>query len=178
MTRSGCPVQGFLAWSLFGWGVFWVGGSSLAQTSPSPSPSRTELNTKAANVAAGVRAAQNALTPQEMAIADQVELGRIPCAEGGVVYIAADKLTPGLFTVQSGKHLFRMQPVVSNTGAIRLEDASAGGLWLQLPSKSMLMHQKTGSRIADECMTAAQLAVSAGLKNQPPISVFEPAPKP
>jgi hypothetical protein len=38
---------------------------------------------------------------------------------------------------------------------VRLEDNSAGIVWLQLPSKSMLVSQKEGRRIADECINYA-----------------------
>ena len=46
---------------------------------------------------------------------------------------------------------YRMHPVESRTGAIRLEDPRAGAMWLQLGNKSMLMNQKLGLRLADEC---------------------------
>ena len=44
-----------------------------------------------------------------------------------------------------------MHPVESRTGAIRLEDPKRGAMWLQLGNKSMLMSQKLGQRLADEC---------------------------
>jgi hypothetical protein len=69
-----------------------------------------------------------------------------------------------------------MAPVVTSTGAIRLEDAKAGGVWLQLSNKSMLMSQKLGSRLADECMSPAQVAVAERLKTNPAPSLLEPLP--
>jgi hypothetical protein len=42
-------------------------------------------------------------------------------------------------------------PVVSNTGAVRLESKADGLFWLQLSVKSMMFNARTGSRVADNC---------------------------
>jgi hypothetical protein len=47
-----------------------------------------------------------------------------------------------------------MLPVPTNTGALRLEGKASGLVWLQLPTKSMLMNNKLGQRMADECYAA------------------------
>ena len=49
-----------------------------------------------------------------------------------------------------------MHPVESRTGALRLEDAQRRRLLLQIANKSMLMSQKIGQRLADECMSTEQ----------------------
>jgi hypothetical protein len=82
----------------------------------------------------------------------------------------------GYFDLQTGNHKFRMYPVVTSTGAIRLEDQKAGGVWLQLANKSMLMSQKLGARLADECMAPAQMVVAERLKTHPAPSLLEPLP--
>jgi len=68
-----------------------------------------------------------------------------------------------------------MHPVESRTGAIRLEDPRAGAMWLQLGNKSMLMNQKAGLRLADECQTEAQVAFAAEMKKNPPKALFDGA---
>ena len=70
-----------------------------------------------------------------------------------------------------------MFPVATTTGAIRLEDRKAGAVWLQLANKSMLMNQKLGTRLADECASPAQIAMAEAIKLNPPVSVLD-APKP
>lgn len=140
------------------------------------SPSRAELKTKANQMAAGLRAAEAALSPQELAIAERVEVGRIPCELGAFVTVEADARMPGYFDVSGQKFKFRMFPVVSSTGAIRLEDPAAGAVWLQLANKSMLMNHKAGSRMADACMTAAQVVVADAMLKNPPPSLLEPLP--
>lgn len=133
------------------------------------SKSRVEARTLANQMAAGVRAAEAALTPAELAIAQQVYQGELPCELGVSVALTADAKAPGYFDVQSGNRRYRMVPVEARTGAIRLEDRHAGAVWLQLSNKSMLMDQKLGQRLADECMSPSQAVVAQSrLKNPTP----------
>ena len=148
---------------------------------PAPKPeansSRTNLKTTAKNVAAGIEAAEQALTPDELAIAERVHVGSLPCELGASVSLKPDSKAPGYFDVQGKNFKYRMFPVATTTGAIRLEDQKAGAVWLQLANKSMLMNQKQGVRLADECMSPAQVAMAETMKTNPPASVLD-APKP
>lgn len=139
--------------------------------------SRTQLKSAANQVASGIRAAEAAMSPAELAIAERVYAGRLPCADGVTVNIVADAKMPGYFDVQANKLKYRMFPVATTTGAIRLEDQHLGAVWLQLANKSMLMDQKIGKRVADECANPEQLAVGEALKASPAPSVLDvPAP--
>lgn len=149
----------------------------VAKKKPAVSASRTELKSTAKNVAAGIEAAEAALTPEEIAIAERVYLGRLPCELGAFVTLTAEKKTPGYFDVEGKNFKYRMFPVPTTTGTVRLEDRKAGAVWLQLGNKSMLMNQKLGTRLADECMSPAQVAVAEAIKLNPPVSVLD-APKP
>ena len=151
---------------------------AAAKKQPNINPAnRTNLKTTAKNVAAGIEAAEAALSPAELAIAERVHVGKLPCELGASVTLAADAKAPGYFDVQGKNFKYRMFPVATTTGAIRLEDQKAGAVWLQLANKSMLMNQKQGIRLADECMSPAQLAVAEALKLNPTPSVLD-APKP
>lgn len=148
-----------------------------AKKKPAASASRVEIKSTAKNVAAGIEAAEAALTPEELAIAERVHVGSLPCELGASVTLASDEKAPGYFNVQGKNFKYRMFPVATSTGAIRLEDRKAGAVWLQLANKSMLMNQKLGIRLADECMSPAQVAVAQALKLNPPASVLD-APQP
>jgi len=149
-----------------------------AKKQPTVNPShRTNLKTSTKNVAAGIEAAEAALTPAELAIAERVHVGKLPCELGAAVDLTADTKSPGYFDVSGKNFKYRMFPVATTTGAIRLEDRKAGAVWLQLANKSMLMNQKLGVRLADECMSPAQMAVAEAIKLNPPASVLD-APKP
>lgn len=147
-----------------------------AKKKPVVSASRTNLKSTAKNVAAGIEAAEAALSPAELAIAERVYVGSLPCELGASVTLTADTKAPGYFDMQGKNFKYRMFPVTTSTGAIRLEDQKAGAVWLQLANKSMLMNQKLGIRLADECMSPAQVAVAENLKTHPPVSILE-APK-
>jgi hypothetical protein len=115
------------------------------------------------------------LTPAELETAKRVYTGDIKCELGAVVHVTPHK-REGFFIVRAGIQRFRMHPVESRTGAIRLEDPVGGAMWLQLANKSMLMSQRMGMRLADECKSPEQEAVAEAMKNRPPINIFEPAP--
>jgi hypothetical protein len=152
---------------------------AVAKAAPKPTSSRIQLKSAAKNVAAGIEAAEAALTPAEMAIAERVQIGTVPCELGTTVTLAADAKYPGYFNVQVKTLKYRMFPVETSTGAIRLEDKKAGAVWLQLGNKSMLMNQKLGQRLADDCMSPQQIAVAESLKLNPAQSVLNaPAPLP
>ena len=143
---------------------------------PAVSASRTNLKSAAVNVAAGIQAAEAAMTPAELAIAERVQVGKMPCELGASVTLTADAKNPGSFDMQGKNFSYRMFPVATSTGAIRLEDQKAGAVWLQLANKSMLMNQKLGIRLADECASPAQLEVAQNLKLNPPVSILEALP--
>ena len=107
------------------------------------------------------------LTPEDIEIAKRVFVGTIPCELNNSVTITASTRRPGFFLVQTKGARFSMHPVESRTGAIRLEDPKRGAMWLQLGNKSMLMSQKIGQRLADECTSPEQLTMAEELKKNP-----------
>lgn len=112
------------------------------------------------------------LEAAELETAKRVHVGEIACELGAKVTVKPLK-REGFFLVARGVNRFVMHPVASRTGAIRLEDPQRGALWLQLGNKSMLMNQKEGKRLADECVSPAQADFA---KNMKPVNLLEPAP--
>lgn len=110
---------------------------------------------------------------QELVIAQQIHQGLLPCEMGASVRVEADAAQPGYFHVQGKGFRYRMYPVRTSTGALRLEDKKAGAVWLQLANKSMLMDQKKGRRMADECAHPEQVAYGQTMKTNPPPSLFD-----
>ena len=115
------------------------------------------------------------LTDADLDIAKKVFVGDIPCELGAKVVITPMK-REGFFLIATKGHRFAMHPVESRTGAIRLEDPKRGAMWLQLGNKSMLMSQKLGQRLADECQSPEQITFAEKLKANP-INILEAAPK-
>jgi hypothetical protein len=148
--------------------VIWAQSSvQVGSTSSASSKSRLEAKTKANQMATGIRSAEAALTPAELAIAARVHQGKLPCELGAFVTLAADPAAPGYFNVHTKQQKYRMFPVETSTGAIRLEDHKAGAVWLQLANKSMLMNQKLGKRLADACMNPDQIVVAEKMLKNP-----------
>ena len=152
----------------------------LAKAKPTSSP---HLYSAAPAIAASVAAsgaaaaaAESGLSSDVMAIASRVHVGRIACELGAYVNVAADTQVPGHFHVEGKGFKYYMSPVATSTGAVRLEDTKAGAVWLQIANKSMLMNQRLGQRLADECMSSEQVVVAEAIKRNPPPSVFDPLP--
>ena len=105
--------------------------------------------------------------------AGEVHTGRMVCELGNSVTVTPDPQEPTRFVVQMKKNTYLMTPVETTTGAVRLEDAQAGAMWLQLPNKSMLMNSKLGQRMADECQSEHQTVASHAMKLTPPPSLLD-----
>jgi hypothetical protein len=118
-------------------------------------------------------AASTDMGSEELAIAQRIHQGVLPCERGTSVQVQADTSRPGYFRVTGKGFRYRMHPVRTSTGALRLEDAQAGAVWLQLANKSMLMDQKKGRRLADDCAHPEQLAFAKEMKTNPPPKLFE-----
>ena len=139
-----------------------------AQKTTHKAPHKATLATPAAPTVTEV-------VPDEhkLAVAGDVHTGRMACELGVHVSVQADPQKPGEFVLHIQQHTYHMTPVVSSTGAVRLEDTKAGAMWLQLANKSMLMNTKLGQRMADECQSPAQMAVAEQMKLNPPPSLLD-----
>ena len=133
-------------------------------------PARTA---RAVEAATPVQTPTQRLSEAEIAIAQHIHTGRIQCELGADVTVTADEKNPGFFHVTTGKQRYFMHPVESRTGAIRLEDIRAGAMWLQLGNKSMLLNQKLGQRVADECVTPTQRDFAAQMQANPQPSLLD-----
>ena len=116
---------------------------------------------------------QAPLTDTEIAIAQLVHTGTLPCELGAHVVLTPDPATAGFFSLRFGKSVYRLSPQHTSTGVVRLEDPVAGIVWLQIATKSMLMDQKLGRRLADECQSPAQALVAQANRRNPPVSMLD-----
>ena len=147
---------------------------------PAKVRSKTARKVPAASVPAALQEPELpvVLSDAHLAVAQRVVLGKVPCELGAQVAVSAHQSVPGRFVLEHGRQRFHMVPVLTSTGAIRLEDTSSGAVWLQLANKSMLMDQKQGRRLADACMNADQLVVADAMERSPAPNLLEPLPSP
>ncbi|MEW6707409.1 MAG: hypothetical protein AB1430_21410 [Pseudomonadota bacterium] len=102
--------------------------------------------------------APEVLTEGQMAAAGRVFTGRADCEFKQAVVVQPVQGQAGHFDVRFGKRSYRMVPVETTTGAVRLHDKQADVVWLQIPVKSMMMDNKAGRRLVDACQHPQQRA--------------------
>ena len=95
-------------------------------------------------------------TPEQVAAAERVFYGNYGCEFKQTIDIEKNAKYPAYVDVRSGKSHWLMKPVVSSTGAVRLEDVKGETLMVQIASKSMLLNVKTAQRIVDDCVCEEQ----------------------
>jgi len=167
-AQSPAPMQPLPAWTV----VQPTHSEASAPPSLAAVPILTPVDSSLAGVLPPTPSASDPMS-QDLAIAQQIHQGLMPCEMGTSVRVEADAAAPGYFHVQGKGFRYRMYPVRTSTGALRLEDKKAGAVWLQLANKSMLMDQKKGRRVADECAHPKQVAYGQGMKTNPPPSLFD-----
>jgi hypothetical protein len=102
--------------------------------------------------------------PEQIDAAGRVYYGAYECEFNQGVTIAKSEKHAAYVDVRSGKSTWLMKPVLSTTGAVRLEDVKGQTLMVQIASKSMLLNVKTSRRIVDECVSARQRELIAEAK--------------
>lgn len=106
-----------------------------------------------------------AINDAQLEMAARVLTGHADCEFNQRISVLSVDGQPGYFTVTHKNQRYRMLPQETSTGAVRLEDKAAGMVWLQIPSKSMLMNARIGQRLVDSCLHAEQRAVLLGVVN-------------
>jgi hypothetical protein len=94
----------------------------------------------------------SALTDEQISSAERVLVGKARCDMNESVQLTALPEQRGYFKLEYKGKAYIMAPEVTQTGAVRLEDKKNGLVWLQIPTKSMLMNHKLGQRMADNCL--------------------------
>jgi hypothetical protein len=102
--------------------------------------------------------------PEQVKAAEMVYYGNYDCEFQQTVQITQSPKYSAYVDVKSGKNLWLMKPVLSSTGAIRLEDVRGETLMVQIASKSMLLNVKTAHRIVDDCISQKQRELIAEAK--------------
>lgn len=139
--------------------------AALAQAPAKPAPAKPAATKNAPAKPRGGKAPAKAVPapppPLAEADADQLaatemaHLGTYDCEFKQSVSITRNT-TPGYLDVMWQKFTFTMKPVLSSTGALRMEDVTGRTLMIQIGNKSMLMDTKVGQRLVDECVHPKQ----------------------
>lgn len=147
--------------------------SATAQTTQKPRQSTPSIKADAAVKPVPLVAKPVELTAEQLAIAQIVHTGRIACADGHSVTITPDPRAEGTFDLTFGKIKYDVVPVPTKSGAVRLEDAKTGIVFMQLANKSMLFNERQSKRLADDCINPAQKAVADAMRANPTAGVLD-----
>ena len=129
--------------------------AQAAKSATGPSAAQRAARNQAQGLALA-QATTEAISAVQLDIAARVLTGPADCEFKQTVQVLALPGKPGLFSVEHQGRRFVMAPRETQTGAVRLEDPAAGVMWLQIPTKSMLMNARIGQRMVDSCLHAEQ----------------------
>ena len=102
--------------------------------------------------------------PDQVKAAELVFYGPYDCEFSQTVSITQSQKYSAYVDVKHGAKAWLMKPVLSSTGAIRLEDVRGETLMVQIASKSMLLNVKSAQRIVDDCVSPKQREMIADAK--------------
>lgn len=144
-------------------------GAQIAQAAE-PAKAKTSHSSHAKTRAAKAAPADVPLPPadgEQTAAAALVDYGHYNCEFSQTVNITMNPKNDGYVDVVFGKNIYTMKPVLSSTGAVRLEDVKGKTMMLQIAFKSMLMDTQAGRRLVDECVSEKQLAAKKAAEGVP-----------
>ena len=134
---------------------------AAAQTAPAKAKAPAKAVRKAAPMA---EVPVPDAAPDQVKAAEMVYYGKYDCEFNQNINILQSVKHSGYVDVKDGKSDWLMKPVLSTTGAIRLEDVKGETLMVQISSKSMLLNVKTGHRIVDDCISPKQRELNEAAK--------------
>lgn len=142
--------------------------SALAQQA-APAEKKPAAAKKAPAKKAAAAPAAKTLTPasqEQLMAAERTYFGDYECDFKQTIQIAMNPKSPGYVDVAFKKATYTMKPVLSSTGALRLEDVTGRTLLIQIANKSMLMDVKVGQRLVDDCVHEKQRETAMAVKQQ------------
>jgi len=143
-----------------------LSGAALAQSpAPAKKPAPKAVSAKK-KPAAPVEVPLPPASGEQNAAASLTMFGDYACEFKQTVTVAMNPKYDGYVDVTFGKRTWTMKPVLSSTGALRLEDVKGQTLMLQIAHKSMLMDTKIGQRLVDECQHEKQLEAKRAYEAQ------------
>jgi hypothetical protein len=136
-------------------------GAASAQATAPAKPAAQKPAPKPAKKAAPAPAALPPADQTQLDAAERTYFGNYVCELDQSIDVGMNPKTPGYVDVKFKTKTYTMKPIVSSTGALRLEEVKGGMLLIQIANKSMMMDTKVGQRVVDGCMHEKQRAAAA-----------------
>ena len=157
MTTSHRHSATLLALALFAAGA--IALPAAAQTTPAKPAAKPAATAAVKSAPAAPKKPELIIPdayPEQVKAAEMVYYGKYECEFNQTVDIAQSPKYPAYVMVKHNKGEWLMKPVLSSTGAIRLEDVRGETLMVQIATKSMLLNTMTAHRIVDDCVSPKQ----------------------
>lgn len=119
-------------------------------------------------IKAAAAAALDAAGDEQKAAAALTHVGDYACEFDQMVKVGVNPLAPGYIDVTHKAQTWVMRPVLSSTGALRLEDVKGRMLMIQIANKSMVMDAQVGQRVVDGCQHEKQREFERTLQGTAP----------
>jgi hypothetical protein len=143
---------------------------SATAAAPAAKPATTKAKPAAKKAAKPAAAAAAPVLVQandeQKAAAAVAHLGDYACEFDQMVSVLANPIAPGYIDVKYKTQTWVMKPIVSSTGALRLEDVKGRMLMIQIANKSMVMDTQIGQRVVDGCQHEKQREFERTLQGQ------------
>ena len=134
--------------------TFVVAASAAAQDRPS---AKSGKNAKAVPAVVAALPTLAVADSEQLLAAQQAYMGAYDCEFKQTLSVTKHQVE-GYVVVTFSSKAYTMKPVLSSTGAVRLEEVAGGPmLMVQIPTKSMLMDTVRGRRIVDACVHEEQV---------------------
>lgn len=98
---------------------------------------------------------------EQVAAASLAHFGEYQCEFDQKLLVAMNPKHDAYLDVNFRNRTYTMKPVLSHTGAVRLEDVRGQMLVVQIATKSMMIDTKLGQRVVDGCMHEKQRVAAA-----------------
>ncbi len=131
--------------------------SKVAKAAPEAATSREVLSNQAKGLALATDTTET-IDANRLGVAARVLTGKADCEFNLSVDVNALPDKPGYFQVRFKNASYLMVPEETTTGAVKLQERRSGVIWLQIPTKSMLLDEREGRRLVDACTLAEQRA--------------------
>lgn len=98
---------------------------------------------------------------EQVAAAALAYFGEYQCEFDHKLVVSMNPRHDAYLDVAFRNRVYTMKPVLSHTGALRLEDVRGQMLVVQIATKSMMMDTRLGQRVVDGCMNEQQRLAAA-----------------
>jgi hypothetical protein len=134
---------------------------AIAQTAAAPKPVAKKAPPSRAKAPPVVEMTLAAATSEQLDAANIAHLGDYDCEFDQKVTLEPYAKAAGYIEMKNKSQAWVMKPVLSSTGALRLEDVRGRMLMIQIANKSMVMDTQLGQRLVDGCVHEKQRAFIA-----------------